>query len=399
MRDDGTTPPEAAPNGSAGADSEGTTLSIRLTVPEMDCPSCAGKVGTALDSVPAVLTYDLRATTGTAVVSIGNDQSIEAVIDAIESAGYAVTGVEGADVQDDRSSDEAGHGHHHEGEHDRGLEADAGSVWRSPRGIATLVAGVLLLAGALLEFGGPALDVEVATMLGSRLSLADVLLLGAIGAGGRVIVRNGYYSFRARSLDIDLLMSVAILAATGVSLGVPSVSLFIEGASIAVLFNVAELLERRAVDQARASIADLADLAPATATVRRDGGSETVSAETVAVGDIVLVGPGERIPVDGTVREGESAVNEAPITGESVPVDKRTGDEVYAGTIAETGYLEVETTAPADDTTLAHVIELVRDASAKKSEREQFVERFSRYYTPIVVTGAIATAAVPPLLF
>ena len=392
MTNDGAAPGTAAagePTGSGPA-----TATLRLAVPAMDCPSCAGKVGNALETVPGVADYDLMATTGTAVVHVAADASVDAVVEAVEAAGYEVTGIEG-----DGSSSAGASGRGDDSDHDHALDQTTGSVWRSARGTATLVAAVLLAVGVLLEFGLHSLDGQVATVLGRGFTLADVLLLGAIVAGGRVIVRNGFYSLRSRSLDIDLLMSVAIIAATGVSLVVPSVSLYIEGASIAVLFNVAELLERRAVEQARASLAELADLAPATATVRRDGEPVEVPAEEVTVGEVVLVGPGDRIPVDGTVTEGDSAVNEAPITGESVPVDKRPGDDVFAGTIAETGYLEVETTAPADETTIAHVIELVRDASAKKSEREQFVERFSRYYTPIVVAGAILTAAVPPLLF
>ena len=398
MTDDGSPAKPAERKAATGAGgASGTTL--RLAVPEMDCPSCAGKVGHALDSVPGVADHDLRATTGTAVVHLAADASVEAVVEAVEAAGYTVTDVEGdgttggqfASGESPADGQDQGHGN--------ALDDVSGSVWRSPRGMATLVAAVLLVAGVVLEFGLHAVNGPVATVLGSTLTLADVLLLGAIIAGGRVIVRNGYYSLRSRSLDIDLLMSVAILAATGVSLAVPTVSLYIEGASIAVLFNVAELLERRAVNRARASLAELSELAPSTATVRRNGEPVEVPADSVAVGEIVLVGPGERIPVDGTVTAGDSAVNEAPITGESVPVDKGEGDEVFAGTIAETGYLEVETTATADETTIAHVIELVRDASAKKSDREQFVERFSRYYTPVVVTGAVLTAAVPPLLF
>jgi len=140
------------------------------------------------------------------------------------------------------------------------------------------------------------------------------------------------------------------------------------------------------------------ELSPDEATVLRDGEEVTVDAEDVAVGEIVVVRPGDKIPLDGTVREGESAVDESPITGESVPVDKSAGDEVYAGAITEEGYLEVEVTSTAGDSTLSRIIEMVQGAQAEQTETEQFVDRFAGYYTPVVVVLAILTAAIPPLV-
>jgi Cd2+/Zn2+-exporting ATPase len=152
------------------------------------------------------------------------------------------------------------------------------------------------------------------------------------------------------------------------------------------------------------------ELSPDEATVRRDSGAPeapradgdseevTVPVEEVAVGETVLVRPGEKIPLDGRVTDGESAVDESPITGESVPVDKADGDEVYAGTINEEGYLEVEVTSTAGESTLSRIIEMVQGAQQQRTEREQFVDRFAGYYTPVVVAAAILTAALPPLL-
>ncbi len=186
-------------------------------------------------------------------------------------------------------------------------------------------------------------------------------------------------------------MGTAIIAATGIGY-------FVEAATLAVLFSIAELLEDYAMDRARDSLRELMELSPDEATVMRDGEEVTVPADEVEVGETVVVRPGDKIPLDGTVVEGESAVDQSPITGESVPVDKAAGDEVYAGAINEGGYLEVEVTSTAGDSTLSRIIEMVQGAQAKKTDTEQFVDRFSGYYTPVVVVLAILTAAIPPLV-
>jgi Cd2+/Zn2+-exporting ATPase len=187
-----------------------------------------------------------------------------------------------------------------------------------------------------------------------------------------------------------------VLGAIAASLGFGE-SLYFEAATLAVLFGIAELLEEYAMDRARASLRELMDLAPEEATVRRDGEEVTVPAGEVRAGETAIVRPGEKIPVDGEVRAGESAVNQAPITGESVPVDKTVSETVFAGTIAESGYLEIEATSEGTDTTLSRIVELVEGAEAKRTEREQFVDRFAAYYTPVVVSLAVLIALVPPL--
>ena len=349
-----------------------------LSIPEMDCPSCANKVGNALDGVDGLVEYDLQPTAGMANVTYDPETAdLSAVIEAIEEAGYDVVETEtDEDATDERSS-----------------------VWTSTRGIKTWISGVFLGFGVLFEFFLTGQNVPVAGIPGGELLLADVLMLVGIAVGGQVIVRNGYYSARNLSLDIDFLMTAAILGATGISLFFTGVSLYIEAASLAFLFNVAELLERYSVNRARNSLEELMELSPDTAIVRRDGEEREVSVDDIDIGEVVLVEPGEKIPMDGEVTEGESAVNQAPITGESVPVDKQPGEEVYAGTINEQGYLEIEVTSKASDNTLSRVIEMVENAQSNKTDREQFVERFSGYYTPTVVGFAILTALVPPLLF
>ncbi|MFB6255368.1 MAG: heavy metal translocating P-type ATPase, partial [Haloplanus sp.] len=357
----------------------------RLSVPEMDCASCAGKVETGLGRVEGVTGYEAQPTTGRVVVSYDPDATTEAaLVAAIEGAGYEVA--EGSD--DDTADHDHGHGH---GDTDDG-------VWRSTRAVKTAASGVALAVGLLFEFVLPGSNVPVARILGDPLFVADVCFLLAVAVGGQAIVRNGYYSARNLNLDIDFLMTVAIGGALAASLAFGE-ALYFEAAMLATLFSVAELLERASMDRARDSLRELMDLSPDKATIKRDGGTETVPVEAVEVGDVVAVKPGSKIPMDGEVVAGDSVVDQSPITGESVPVDKAVGDEVYAGTINEMGYLEVRVTAAAGDDTLSRVVELIEDAGSNRTEREQFVERFAAYYTPVVVGfAALVTLGAPSVL-
>ncbi|WP_353635642.1 heavy metal translocating P-type ATPase (plasmid) [Halobacterium sp. NMX12-1] len=353
-----------------------------FTVPEMDCPSCAGKIENALDDIQGLSSYETQPTTGKVVTTYNGDSiSPSKITAAIENAGYEVTDSTATDADTVESATD-----------------DRGSVWTSSRAIKTWISGGFVTLGLLFEFFLTGQNVLVAELVGRDLLLADILFLVAVGAAGQVIFRNGYYSALNRNLDIDLLMSIAISGAIIASL-VFGEALYFEAATLTFLFSIAELLERYSMDRARNSLQELMDLSPDEATVKRDGEKVTVPVDDVAVGDIVVVRPGEKIPMDGEVFDGESAVNQAPITGESVPVDKTPGDEVYAGTINEQGYLEVEVTSEAGDNTLSRIIQMVEDAQSNKTEREQFVERFSSYYTPVVVGFAVLVAVVPPLLF
>ncbi|WP_257300512.1 heavy metal translocating P-type ATPase [Haloarchaeobius sp. FL176] len=351
---------------------EQSTLS--LTVPGMDCPSCAGKVENAVGALDGVTSIEPQPTTGTVTVAYDDGHLTEAdVVGAIESAGYEVTESTGAPTEGESSD----------------------SIWTSARALKTWASGGFLSLGLLLEFLLHSQNAQVTTVLGSELFVADVLFLVAIATGGQEILRNGYYSARNRSLDIDFLMSVAILGALVASVAFGE-ALYFEAATLAFLFSIAELLERYSMDRARNSLEELMDLSPDEATVKRDGDEETVPVDAVGVGDIVVVRPGEKIPMDGVVVDGQSAVNQAPITGESVPVDKTDGDGVYAGTINEGGYLEVEVTSEAGDNTLSRIVEMVEDAQSNKTEREQFVERFAGYYTPVVVAFAVLVTLGSP---
>ena len=345
-----------------------TRESVRLSVPDMDCPTCAGKVSQSVESLDGVA-VDPDPTTGVLKVEFDPKATdSEDIRDRVEAAGYAV-----ADPDEDGEI---------ESPHD---------VWTTPRAMLVWTGAFLLAAGLVVRFLVPGLDVTLFSAIGRTFSLADVMEIAAAFIGGSTVLRSGYYSLRTRSLDVDLLMSAGIVGAL-------AAAFYVEAATLAVLYSIAELLERFSMERARSSVTGLLELSPDEATVRRDGEERVVPAEDLVVGDLVLVRPGEKVPADGVVVEGQAALDQSPITGESIPESKEPGDEVYAGTIDEDGYLEIEVTAPASESTLARIVELVADAGREKTEREQFVDRFASYYTPVIVAGAILTATVPPLL-
>ena len=213
----------------------------------------------------------------------------------------------------------------------------------------------------------------------------------AIVLGGIHTSRRAWVSIRARVLDINVLMLVAVAGA--MALGEWS-----EGASVVFLFALAQVLEARAMARARGAIRALMDLAPAEALVRRGSVEQRMPVDDVAVGDLIVVRPGEKIPLDGRVVAGESYVNQAPVTGESLPVEKVRGAEVFAGTINGRGALDVEVTRYRRDSTLARIVHLVERAQSQRAPSQAFVDRFARIYTPIVLVLAALVATAAPLL-
>ena len=214
----------------------------------------------------------------------------------------------------------------------------------------------------------------------------------AIALGVGVTIRRAWNAVRARSLDINVLMLVAV---AGASL----VGEWSEAATVIFLFAVAQALETRTLDRARQAIRALMDLTPTEALVRDAEGERRVDVELILLGATIVVRPGEKIPLDGEVLSGQSAVNQAPVTGESLPVDKMPGDEVFAGTINGRGALVIRVTHLRRDTTLARVIHLVERAQAQRAPSQTLVERFARVYTPAVIVLAILVAIGPPILF
>jgi Zn2+/Cd2+-exporting ATPase len=245
---------------------------------------------------------------------------------------------------------------------------------------------LLALSGGALAAG------QVCGWLGMPPPVVVSFYLVAIAAGGVHTARRGWSAVRARALDINALMLIAVI-------GAAAIGQWSEAAAVIFLFALAQWLESRSMDRARHAIRALMDVAPSDAQVRRGGQERRVAADDLAVGDTIIVKPGERIPIDGRIAVGASEVNQSPITGESLPVDKRAGDEVFAGTINGHGALEIRVTKLRRDTTMARIINLVEVAQAQRAPSQTFVERFARVYTPSVIVIAALVAAVPPLLF
>jgi Zn2+/Cd2+-exporting ATPase len=245
--------------------------------------------------------------------------------------------------------------------------------------LLVVASGITLAAGLALDHAGlwPA--------------AALLAFLAAIACGSALTMRRAIAAARAFSLDINVLMLVAVGGA--IALGQWS-----EAATVIFLFALAQWLETRSMERTRRAIRELMDLAPSEALVRRGGVERRVKVDDLEVGETLVVRPGEKIPLDGRIVAGTSQINQAPITGESLPVEKRAGDEVFAGTINGTGALEIRVTRIGHDTTLGRIISLVEMAQAQRAPAQAFVERFARYYTPAVILLAAAVAVGPPAL-
>lgn len=250
---------------------------------------------------------------------------------------------------------------------------------RSPRQIAVGVSGALTGLGLLLEWA------KLAPLV------ATLAFVGAIIAGGWLILPKAWRALRRRSLDMNVLMTVAVAGALGIQQ-------WSEGAAVTFLFALSELLEALSLARARRAVQALMQLTPEMALLREGGAFREVPVAEVAVGATITVKSGSRIPLDGEVTAGESSVNQAPITGESMPVAKQPGDAVFAGTINGEGSLELRTTKAHTETTIAKIIHLVEEAQSKKAPSQRFVDVFARSYTPAVMVLALLVMIAPPLL-
>jgi Cd2+/Zn2+-exporting ATPase len=258
-------------------------------------------------------------------------------------------------------------------------QAPPPSFWqRRQRLILTAASGLLTLVGFAVALAG------------AGRAVSWPLYGAAVLTGGWLIARKAWFALRSLSLDINVLMCLAVIGAL-------AIGDWLEGATVIALFALANLLESLSMERARRSIKALMDSSPPTARVHREGEERTVPVSEVQVGEVVSVRPGERIPLDGTVVEGASSVDQSPITGESMPVDKGVGDELYGGTINGQGYLELRVSRPAADTALARIIHGVEEAQSRKAPSQSFVDRFARIYTPAVVAAALLLAVLPPL--
>ncbi len=245
--------------------------------------------------------------------------------------------------------------------------------------------------------GGLALASEIVDLFAGSSSayaywFVCALALLAIALGGFETYKKGIVALTNRRLNMNALMSVAVTGAL-------CIGQWPEAAMVMVLFSLAENIEARSMEKAHDAVATLLQLAPVKAFVRiREGEWVERDLEEIETGSVIRVKPGERIPLDGSVVEGESVVNQAPITGESLPVEKRSGDTVYAGTVNGAGLLHVRTTKASCDTTLAHIIRTVENSQKNRAPIERFVDRFAAVYTPLVFLLALCVAVFPPLV-
>ena len=348
------------------ADGGGAATAVRFRVRDMDCTHCVTRIEDGLRKVDGVM--------GVGANLVGRTVTVE--IDAGR--------VESDEVR--RAIGRLGH----LAEPDTGARQErATSTWATPDARITYASAALFAIGLALQLAG--VGPLLFTLPLNEVRVPSLLFVASALVGGWRFMPEGLRAARELSLDMNFLMTVAILGAV-------AIGEYLEAAAIAFLFSTAELLEAYAVDRARASMESLMDLAPKTAVVLRDGEEETVRASEVGVGDVVVVRPGERIPVDGSVVEGGSAVDESPLTGESLPVEKDPGDPVFAGTITRDGFMHVRTEKTADSSSLARIVELVERAGAEKAKTERVVTRFARWYTPAITVAAVLVVAVPTLM-
>ncbi|MCI5069065.1 heavy metal translocating P-type ATPase [Acidovorax sp.] len=336
--------------------SKGTTFRIAA----MDCAAEESEIRRALELVAGVRGLGFQLGARTLTIDAPEDV-IPRAVEAIRKAGF--------DPQPLAAAVPGGDPHGHEPE---------------PEGLGRMgLALGLAIAAEAVAFFSP--DTLVFKGIGMAIAAA------AIWLAGFSTYRKGFSALLKGRLNINALMTVAV---TGAFL----IGQWPEAAMVMALYAIAELIEARAVDRARNAIKSLLDLTPDTADVRQDDGTWlSVGAAEVPLNAVVRVKPGERIPLDGTVASGNSAVNQAPVTGESIPVDKAQGDPVFAGTINETGMLEVKVTAEASNTTLARIIHSVEQAQGSRAPTQQFVDRFAAIYTPAVFAMALLVAVLAPL--
>lgn len=327
-----------------------------LMIPAMDCTTEENDIRRALANIAGIRSLNFQLSTRTLSID-APDSVIPQAIAAVHQAGYETQPF----VTQSR----------------QGVAAHA-DLWRALFALILAVGAELFHSYAQDQLGFKVLGIALAVL--------------AIGLAGISTYKKGLAALRRGELNMNTLMGVAV---TGALL----IGQWPEAAMVMALYAIAELIEARAVDRARNAIKSLLELTPETAEVRQvDGSWRDLPANAAALGDCVRVKPGERVPLDGEVITGVSAVNQAPVTGESIPVDKAVGDMVFAGTINETGILEFKVTAVSSNTMLARIIHAVEQAQEAKAPTQRFVDRFAAYYTPAIFASAVAVALLMPLL-
>ncbi len=327
----------------------------RFLVRDLDCPDCAKRVELSVSALPGVSKASMDFASANLTVE-HNELAIGAsdIAQEIERMGFR------AEFKGLKRSD-----------------PKVPFIVANRRLIATGIAGGLLLAAASVQLS---------------LSAEAAIPLYAISmfAGGFFIFRSALLGLFAGAFDMYVLMSLA-------AIGAAAIGDWAEGATVLFLFSLGNALEAVALDRTRASVKDLISLSPESALIRRNGVEAIVPVEEVHLGDIALVKPGDRIPLDGVVVKGRTSVNEAAVTGEPIPVTKEAGDSVFAGTANLDGYIEIETKKVYGNSTIARIIRLVEEAQADKASAQRAIDKFARYYTPAVISLAAAISFIPPL--
>jgi len=377
----------------------------RYRVEGMDCASCASKIDTAVRRMPGVKDVSVSVTAGTMTVNHDEVSDLAAIAKKVTGLGYSVSQLAGKAAATVTEDTHAGCGHDHGADghthadhdhtgHDHATKAEAAEIeglhghdhgpttgpwWASKKGKLTILSGAALVVAYAIGHLVP--------------SIASYIFIAAMLIGLVPIARRAIMAAMAGTpFSIEMLMTIAAIGAVIIDAGE-------EAAAVVFLFLVGELLEGVAAGKARQSIQSLTALVPKEALLEENGQTRAVPAEGLAVGAIILVRPGDRVSADGVILSGESAIDEAPVTGESTPVRKGIDDKVFAGTINGDAALRVRVTAAAADNTIARVVKLVEEAQESKAPTERFIDRFSRYYTPGVVVVAALVAIIPPLLF
>ena len=345
------------------------TLESRYRVTGMDCASCGRKIDTAIRRLPGVEDVSVAVQTGVLKIRHGGDLADEAVLQQLRNLGYSGEAATPTPASVAAAADLP----------PAAAKAGGGPWWWTGKARLTALCGLALLAAYGLGTLFPAIE---------RYAFLAALAVGLVPVASRALsaARHG------TPFSIEMLMTIAAVGA--VFIGAEE-----EAAAVVLLFLIGEMLEGVAAGRARQSIQGLAALVPKTAFVEIEGVTREIPAEAVEVGAIILVRPGDRVPADGEIVEGAGDLDEAPVTGESVPKRKVVGDPVFAGTINGGSVLRVRVTASASDNTIARVVRLVEEAQESKSPTERFIDRFSKVYTPGVLVFGALVAVAPPLLF
>ena len=390
----------------------------RFRVEGMDCASCAAKIDTAVRRIATVSDVSVSVVAGTMTVTHGPDADLDSVARKVGSLGYKAARLTPADDATAPRVAGAAHVHgpecRHEGHHHHEGHTHDGADHRHDHAHGPVVRGSEHEKHALHGMHGhdhaptdgpwwSTSKAKLTIICGAALAVAFGLsqllpqtqpwgFIVAMAVGLVPIARRALFgAMNGSPFSIETLMTVAAVGAVIINAAE-------EAAVVVFLFLVGELLEGIATGRARASIRALATLMPKTAQLESEGGTRIVPADSLTVGSIVMIRPGDRVPADGVVLSGESAVDEAPVTGESVPKRKEEGDKVFAGTVNQEGVLRVRVTAAAADNTIARIIALVEEAQESKAPTERFIDRFSKFYTPGVMVVAALVAILPPLL-